>query len=75
MFYDIVFFLSPEAVAAGAKVKMIGGQYVIVKAAQTTIQAVNGGRPPKDQAAEVAALQQKISDARVGVQGILDFLK
>lgn len=46
MFYDIVFFLSPEAVAAGAKVSLVNGQYVITKAPGTTIQAINGGRPP-----------------------------
>jgi len=72
--YDIVFFLSPEAVAAGAKVRFVAGKYVIEKAPQTTIQAVNGGRPAKDQTAEIAALQQKLSDARAGVRGILDLL-
>lgn len=61
MFYDIVFFLSPEAVAAGGKVALRNGEYVIVKDAATTIQAVNGGKPPADQSSEVAALQAQVA--------------
>ena len=61
MFYDIVFFLSTEAVAAGAKVSLVAGKYVITKAPSTTIQAINGGRPPVDQSAVVASLQAQVN--------------
>ncbi len=64
MFYDIVFFLSPEAVALGAKVSLQGGKYVITKAQQTTIQAVVG-YPPKDDSALVLQLQSQVT----GLQG------
>lgn len=70
MFYDIVFFLSPEAVAAGAKVSLVAGKYVITKDAATTIQAINGGRPPVDQSAEVIALTAEVSR----LQAIIDAL-
>lgn len=58
---DIIFYLSPSAVALGAKVSLVNGQYIITKAAATTIQAVNGGVPPADQAAEVAALTAQVA--------------
>jgi len=61
--YDIVFYISPEAVALGAKVSLQGGKYVVTKAQQTTIQALIGQRPPVDQSAEVAALRTGIANA------------
>jgi len=60
-FYDIVLFMSPEAVAAGGKVTLVGGKYVVEKAAATTIQAVKGARPPKDDSALVVQLQGQIA--------------
>lgn len=61
MFYDIVFFLSPEAEAAGAKVSLVAGKYVVTKAPATTIQALHNARPPVDQSAQVAALTAQVA--------------
>lgn len=62
MFYNVVFFLSPEAETAGTKVALLAGQYVLNVPAGVTIQALHNARPPADQSAEVAALTQQVAD-------------
>jgi hypothetical protein len=71
MFYDTVFFLSPNAEVAGAKVSLVSvGKYLFDVPPGVTIQALHNAVPPVDQSAQVVALTAEVAR----LQGIIDAL-
>lgn len=65
-FYDVVFF-KPQEVT----VRLVDGNYVVLKPPGYTIQALNA-RPPADQSAEIAALKARVTGLEAELAACLE---